>query len=987
MKSLLIFCLLSINTLLFAQNQLDVIIQTGHAGKINSVLFSPDDTKIYSAGKDAKIVVWDIRTGMQESEIIAHESSINQIGFYNDSTLISVSDDKFLKFWDIRDMSEVKSIGPFEYEIKSFDVNQKTGQIVVGTRFVHLIGENDAITKLKSIAYKYYDAVHFLEEKNYIIYGGKMDKFTRVIDAETFDIIKSINISATSIDSHNEDEIVIGGYRGEVYYYGFKSNKEKKYSIELATTAINSVDISLDKILISRSDGIVEELNKKKFVTYDYFKGHISEVTDAKFSQRNELFVSSDYEGNIILWNNKNRRIKSLFKGEANPINVCKFSADENQIFIGYSNGILRSIDLTTNTVLANRLYFGQEEKLKGWKYSIIEIGDQIGDEIYFEALKTKSFVENTELLSYCQIFSGKWDTKKNKITLIEEIRKEETKALIKDQSNGKRIAWETHFLDLSDMEVKAKYSSRHLRVLESKIELFDKNKKTTKASVESNHSDLITGILYNKKYDIAITYSWDGSIKIWNIDELEESASLYLFNQRDFLWLNPKKYYFSSKGALENVAFAYDHHVYPFDQFDVKYNRPDLIYGDLPFVEDFAVEEMKKAYYKRLKKLGIKVEDIKISSDLPILKAEIPENTVVMTPTIPIKLEANHPSNPILEIKVLVNGVPLNDEIPSFDKTSKKVKMEINIPLTSGENYIECFAVNSAGVKSLKEAFTIENKMKMKKPDLYIATIGVSNYAQSDFNLNYAAKDSKDFIQQFEKCKLYKNVHTLNLYDSMATLKNIKNIKDFVSKASYDDVVILFAAGHGVLDNNLDYFFANYDMDFYSPSTTGVPYETLAGLLEHTKSRKKMLLLDACHSGEVDKDEVAVSEEVVEKEEDMDFRVVGNSIKNKSGKEISSFQLSKMLFADTRESNGSTVISSASGTEYAIEGKSWNNGVFTYSFLEGLNSKEADINGDGIVLLSEMQTFINIKVLELTNGKQNPNSRVENLKIDFRLW
>jgi hypothetical protein len=100
-----------------------------------------------------------------------------------------------------------------------------------------------------------------------------------------------------------------------------------------------------------------------------------------------------------------------------------------------------------------------------------------------------------------------------------------------------------------------------------------------------------------------------------------------------------------------------------------------------------------------------------------------------------------------------------------------------------------------------------------------------------------------------------------------------------------------------------------------------------------------------------------------------------------------SSFELSKVLFADMRVNNGTTIISSAGGAEYALESKEWKNGAFTYCFLNGLKNKKADLNGDRQVLLSELQEYLSITVSELTNGKQVSTSRIENLQNDFRIW
>jgi len=99
------------------------------------------------------------------------------------------------------------------------------------------------------------------------------------------------------------------------------------------------------------------------------------------------------------------------------------------------------------------------------------------------------------------------------------------------------------------------------------------------------------------------------------------------------------------------------------------------------------------------------------------------------------------------------------------------------------------------------------------------------------------------------------------------------------------------------------------------------------------------------------------------------------------------SFELMQMLFSDLRRGTGATVISSASGLEYAYEGEAWQNGVFTYAMLEGLKSGACDLNGDGSVQVSELKTYVFDKVSELTNGKQNPTSRKENLEYDFKVW
>jgi hypothetical protein len=60
---------------------------------------------------------------------------------------------------------------------------------------------------------------------------------------------------------------------------------------------------------------------------------------------------------------------------------------------------------------------------------------------------------------------------------------------------------------------------------------------------------------------------------------------------------------------------------------------------------------------------------------------------------------------------------------------------------------------------------------------------------------------------------------------------------------------------------------------------------------------------------------------------------------------------------------------------------------LFTYCCIEGLKTKKADLNQDKKITVSELRRYVNNRVQELSNGKQNPSSRVENVKNDFVIY
>ncbi|MEQ6118021.1 caspase family protein, partial [Reichenbachiella sp. MALMAid0571] len=192
-----------------------------------------------------------------------------------------------------------------------------------------------------------------------------------------------------------------------------------------------------------------------------------------------------------------------------------------------------------------------------------------------------------------------------------------------------------------------------------------------------------------------------------------------------------------------------------------------------------------------------------------------------------------------------------------------------------------------------------------------------------NNYDLNYAAKDANDIAAKFgtDASKVFK------ITDTNATKEKILAVKSSLMKSKVDDRVILFVAGHGLLDDNLDYFIGTHDVDFENPSARGLPYEDLESLLDGIPARKKLMFIDACHSGEVDKDDAVVAEGNPTGLKDLSgltatiasrgFKTIVSK-SNSLGLE-NSFQLMQELFADLRKGTGAVVISSASGAEFAL--------------------------------------------------------------------
>ncbi len=535
--------------------------------------------------------------------------------------------------------------------------------------------------------------------------------------------------------------------------------------------------------------------------------------------------------------------------------------------------------------------------------------------------------------------------------------------------------------------------SSVYFQNSENSIVFWNLDQNTQQQTLRG-HNDVITGMTYTNHWKNIVTSSWDGVMKLWDASKGEEIASFYFLSNEEFIIKTPDNYYFSSKNAARDLSYTVGLKSYPFEQFDLKYNRPDIVLQRMGKAPAYLIEIYNKAYKKRLKKMNFTEE--MLSSELHLPEIQILHSNLgpkVTQPDYAIKIKAVDSKYKLDRINIYVNNVPVygrqginlrQDQVYTAEK-------DIQITLQPGLNKVQVSALNEKGTESLKETFEIEyTTASPTKPNLYIICIGVSNYQNSNFNLNYAEKDANDIASTFQQSELYTHVFSKKLTNQEVTTEQIRALKtDFLSMAGTNDVVIIFIAGHGILDKNLNYYFGTYNIDFNNPEANGLPYDEIEALLDGIKPLHKLIFMDTCHSGEIDKDDVVVAKRDKTEGGEIVFRSAGvTDIKIKEGFGIAqTSRLVEELFSDVRKGTGATVISSAGGAEVAMEGKNWNNGLFTHCLLEGLHNAKADLNGDHKIMISELQKYVLDQVSTLSGGKQVPTSRVENTEFDFRIW
>jgi len=239
----------------------------------------------------------------------------------------------------------------------------------------------------------------------------------------------------------------------------------------------------------------------------------------------------------------------------------------------------------------------------------------------------------------------------------------------------------------------------------------------------------------------------------------------------------------------------------------------------------------------------------------------------------------------------------------------------------------------------------------ELLKPKLYALVVGISAYANADYNLAYAAKDAQDFAAALENQKggLYSEVTLRTLPDGAASASAIRDGLDWLTKqVTSRDVGLVYLAGHGMLDERERFYFLAADSDTTRLRATAVPREDIQDAL-NALAGKALLFLDACHSG----------------------AVVGAS------KTRGVIDINSVVNEFTRTERGVVVFTASTGRQTSQENSDWGNGAFTKAVIEGLGlpgkKALADYRGDGKITTSALDLYVTERVKVLTGGSQSP--------------
>lgn len=1033
-KTILLIVWLFLLSDLHAQQQLEVTVQGGHTSYIRKMCFSSDGSLLASADESGKLTVWNVSTGSQLSNSTTGLRILSML-FVNDTTIAYAGKDLIQ---EIIPQKEVVKKGLFnrtkeatlETPTDFILYNISTGARRETASIADLMPQSTTYSQDFNLIYKgqivythrYHDEAFtdfFVDAANNRIYTSCSDGRYYVISTTGKRIKKSGRYHAgqmTSIAvSANTKYIASAGQDKKIVVWDGNRHEPLKELLPRvnAITALTIVP-GKNEVMYADINGRLKLLNLADYKLPVSLISSNKVFIDKLAASGKWGIAASDISNKISFY--KNSQIVSTvtqFPGISRRIiknsNTFKVSSNRHLSFSPDSLALLASGGFYKNRLTVFNLQ-------KKYRYSPIT-----GPYRYnIERQERSAFLtDNTFLSSDGKQFLN-WESSRTgtffnasepKIPTCHNLmyyRPDTCIAVCKNAiySISKNQLLQYHLL--TDKVTASAYSLlqhyKYNQIVVSNAGTLQFGNRTSGVFVSSgnSHSGDITGISYIDNGSKVISGSVDGTLKIWNSITGELILTVLPIDESERMLITPDNYYMAPRGLTNEVGFKLGMNYYPAEQFDLKYNRPDIVLSRLKGADNHLISLLHNAYKKRLQRLGLTEEELSNDADVPQIEISNKKSVPLSTKESVLNLDvrASDALHPLKKINVWVNNVPIfgKSGLPATGKSWEK--SGVAIPLTPGNNLIQVSCVNNAGAESLRDALSVTyNAPKQTLPDLFIVSISVSDYEDKRWSLKYPVKDGRDVVATFtENKKLFGQVHIDTLFNASAITKNIETLRQKLLQSKTNDYIIVFLSGHGLLSSNGDFYFATWDCNFNQPEKNGLPFLSVENLLDSIPARNKLLLMDACHSGELDKTDWQ-NPSATKQPDDKNIQglllssgkkgaIVDNEEKPASLHGLNnSFELMKDLFTDVNKGSGTIVISAAAGNSFALEGDKWKNGVFTYSLLEGIKTRKADLNGDKRVNVGELKEYVSNRVYQITDGKQKPTSRQENLYNNFVIW
>jgi WD40 repeat protein len=325
---------------------------------IETVAFSPDGTRILSAGPSLKL--WDAESGdlmrtFERLSIAGRSESHFSAAFSPDGArVVSDDNDNSVRLWDAASGRLIRKFGGSSTDIDSAAFSPD------GTRILSSHGDNtlrlwDAISGRQMRTFEGSGPLVFSSDGTQVLSGDGEEKLKLwdIASGRTVGIFEGssgrvrVTHRAQAVTfSRDGTRILAGSHDKKLYLWDMASGDLIRTFVG-HSGAVESVAFSPDgtRILSGGDDGTLKLWDAESGVVVHSFEEHSDRVTSVAFSPDGTRILSGSEDSTLKMWNASNLRLLRTFKGHAGAVYFVAFSPDGLRILSGGRDSTLKLWD------------------------------------------------------------------------------------------------------------------------------------------------------------------------------------------------------------------------------------------------------------------------------------------------------------------------------------------------------------------------------------------------------------------------------------------------------------------------------------------------------------------------------------------------------------------------------------------------------------------------------------------------------------------
>jgi len=350
-----------------------VLTLSGHTAGINEIDYSPDGTRIATAGNDNTARIWDAASGTELLTLSDYSDVVISVAFNPDGTrLATSSNDGTVRVWDTATGENVFTLSGFEDTVfdVAFSPDGSTLAIQVGSTNTEETQLWDAITGqfirvLASGQGLIYDITY--NEDGSLLTSSGLDGNVRIWDTATGSEVLTLHGHASTVNraafSPDGSRLATSSDDGTARIWDITPEGGREWlTIAKQADSIWEADYSPDgtKIVTASWDGTTKVFNAKTGVELLTLLGHEGDVYSAAFSPDGNRIATSGKDNTAKIWDaitgeqllTLSGHGDGILGGFFSGVMSVAYSPDGKQLATGGADGNVILWDANTGTQL-----------------------------------------------------------------------------------------------------------------------------------------------------------------------------------------------------------------------------------------------------------------------------------------------------------------------------------------------------------------------------------------------------------------------------------------------------------------------------------------------------------------------------------------------------------------------------------------------------------------------------------------------------------